>query len=173
MALSFQRNTTSRLVYGIASGYENLKTQVSITNPLSYKNVRYSGDGKNILNLQYLNLHPFIGLNLQDKGDSRIDIKLVSDFAYLLKAREIMIYNSNQGIFKFNYHREQPQNDYRLGLGISIYFNRFSLNIEHLIGIENFDPYKGSPIVDVDNSINSKVFIFGLGYLITGKSSSH
>lgn len=171
-AIAFQRNTKSRLVYGIAASYENLKTQIRITNPLSFENTTYIGDGENFLKFQYLNLHPFIGLSVADKGDSRIDINLVSDVAYLLKSNESVNYFSNQGTLEFNYNRDQPKNDYRIGFGTSIFISRFSIHIEYLIGISNFDPDKGSPLVDVDNSIYSKVFRFGIGYLLTNKKSS-
>lgn len=164
--LSFQRNTKSKLVFGLSVSYDRLLVLIKTTNGIIYDNRIISGDGSNKLTLHYANLHPFVGFILTKNVSSRIEVKLISDICYLLKSREELTFNSNEGVFEFNNNRVHPKNDIRIGLGTSINIKRFGLNLEYLIGIKDFDPYKNSPLVDVDNSIYSNIFRLGLSYMI-------
>lgn len=164
--LSFQRNTKSKLIFGFSASYERLLAIIKTSNGIIYDNRIILGEGSNELRLHYANLQPFVGLTLSKNESSGIELKLLSDICYLVQSGEELTFTSNEGAFEFRNDRVHPKYDFRVGLGTSIYIKQFGLNIEYLIGLKNFDPNNNSAFSDIDNTIYSTIFRFGLNYMI-------
>jgi hypothetical protein len=155
--INYQRSTKSKLVFGIASSLEKLKTQA----PVSQFN------GENILHLNYLNLHPFIGLRLANKELLKLDLKLVTDLSYLLASKEELTFEMNGITNTYTNDRNHQKTDYRLGLGVAVHVQRFSLNMEYLVGIVNHNPQADTPFHYTDNDINSTIVRLGINYTLS------
>lgn len=170
LGLSFQRNTQSNLLFGIGSSFEKLSSRVRSKNGMSYNNKYLDGKGNTILSLNYASIHPFIGVFIT-KETTKIEFKIVSDISYLIQSKEILTFETEEETYKFYHHRDHPNMNYRFGLGSAVYVHRFAIHIEYLIGTVNFDPEKGSPLVDVIEPIYSQLFRLGVGYIILDSNS--
>jgi hypothetical protein len=163
ISLAFQRNTKSNFFFGLTGGIERLTSKITSSNGILYDNKNIAKNGTNQLDLDYLNIQPYLGLTALDEI-TRIEFKIISDLSFLIDSQEEFTFKSDEANFNIDNNREHNELDVRIGLGMAVYVNRFAFNVEYLLGLIDYDDYKADDI-----NIYSQVARFGISYSIIQK----
>lgn len=163
LSAQFQRITSYKLIFGLQSGYEVLRSQVKIDDVSGeFPDPPSSASGQTIFKNGFISLYPNIGQRF-NFNDLDIDLTIGPELGFNVVSREKGEATTNNDIvIETDRERNHPDTDYRLRSSLAIYYKHWGISTGYSYGLSNYS----SDLVGANREHFSRFIRFGITYKI-------
>jgi hypothetical protein len=163
LSAQFQRITNSNLIIGLQSGFEVLRSQVTIDDVAGdFPDPPSSASGQATFTNGFINLYPNIGQRF-NINDLNIDLTVGPELGFNVVSREKGEATTNNNIvLKTDRERNHANTDFRLRSSLTAYFKNWGISTGYSYGLSN---YSGD-LTGGNREQFSRFIRFGIAYRI-------
>lgn len=163
LSAQFQRITNYKLIFGLQSGYEVLRSQVKIDDVSGeFPDPPSSASGQTIFKNGFISLYPNIGQRFNFKNLD-IDLTIGPELGFNVVSREKGEATTNNDIvIETDRERNGLDTDYRLRSSLTIYYKKWGISTSYSYGLSNYS----SDLVGANKEQYSRFLRFGVTYRI-------
>jgi len=161
-SVDVKKITTSKFIYGADLGYEMLRSKVKLDYDDVIGDIASHFAGRTYLNTSFINLFPFLGRRLNEKGQP-FDLIAGLDIGYVLSSKEdgdAKSTDNAQFHVETSVDRKHLNTDFRPRIQLSTDFNRIGCYIGYSYGLKS---YRGG-YIGGSTEAYSRMFRLGLSY---------
>ncbi|MEX0721791.1 MAG: hypothetical protein WD059_14045 [Balneolaceae bacterium] len=160
LAGQYQRVTESNILLGIQSGYEKLRSRVTIDRVFVTYDGSSSANGRTYFEHNFINLYPFVGYRFTVQN-LNVDLALGPEFGFHLSSREKGEATTDDGsTFKTDYERNDPGRDFRIRPSLTFHYKNWGVSTGYSFGLHNY--LEGS--IGGVNKAYAQLIRFGITY---------
>ncbi len=163
LTAQFQRVTRHKLIYGLETGYEVLRSQVYIDDVAGdFPEPPSSASGETIFKNGFVVLYPNIGRRL-NLNNLNFDLSVGPELGFNVVSREKGEATTNNNItLKTDRKRNNISTDFRLRSSLIIYYKSWGISTGYSYGLQNYS----TDIVGGNRERFSRFIRFGITYRI-------
>ncbi|PSR56012.1 hypothetical protein AHMF7605_22180 [Adhaeribacter arboris] len=153
--------TNHKIVFGVQTGYEVLKSKIDIDGFFSsnYRLSTFTG-GETVLRNNFINFQPFFGYRVK-QNNWTLDITAGPEFGLFLKSHE-KGFATEAGGYKYttDLKRTHPVMDWRACLNATAYYRKIGVSLGYAHGLSNYQ----ANLEGADYETYSRITRFGIIY---------
>jgi hypothetical protein len=163
LSAQFQRITDYKLIFGLQTGYELLRSHVKIDDVAGeFPDPTSSASGKTTFKNGFITLYPHIGRRFIF-NDLDVDLSVGPELGFNVFSREKGEATTNNNIvIKTDRERSDPGTDFRLRSSLTFYYKNVGISTGYSYGLKNYS----SGLVGANRERFSRFIRFGLTYRI-------
>lgn len=163
LSAQIQRISSSSLIFGLQSGYEVLRSQVSINDVAGeFINPPTDVSGQTTFKNGFITVYPNLGRRF-NFNDLNIDLTAGPELGFNVSSRERgEAITNNDIVIKTDRERNHADTDFRLRSSLTVYYKNWGLSTGYSYGISN---YSGE-LVGANRERFSRFIRFGITYRV-------
>lgn len=163
ISAQYHRITKNKLIFGLQTGYEILRSEVSINDvAIDLIDPPSSATGHTIFRNDFINVYPNIGRRFK-LNDLDIDLTMGPELGFNIISKEKGEATTNTGLLvETDHNRNHNDTDFRLRSSLTVYYNNWGITTGYSYGLSNYS----AESIGGNSERFSRFIRFGVSYTI-------